>query len=964
MDTLWSRVKSLFENAKSRQTAERVRFLDERCGADKALRREVEELLEADRQAGGFLEGSAADDASRMEVEFETPERLGVWRILGKLGQGGMSTVHLVERNDGVFQQRAALKILKLGMFGADVRRRFAQERQILAHLNHRHIVRLLDGGVAPDGRPYLVMDYVEGESLTEYLRTRAFSEDEQLELFVNLCEAVQYAHERSIVHRDLKPSNVMVTADGTPRLLDFGICKIIEGHGSDSDATRTGARYLTLEYASPEQIRGEQIGPAADVYSLGLILADMLLRRHPYALRGLSPYETERLICEQKPDLEGLPDPLKVVLAKALDKQPSRRYPTVALFAADIQAHRRGEPIAEERRHAARSEPKLDNRRRRAAARWRLGFVTAALLGVAGAIGLPRLSFDQSAPSFHPKQITFGTGATDEVAVSRDGKWIAYSADSSSEPNRDIWMQTLDGMQQPIRLTNHGASDQFPDISPDGSTIVFRSFRDRGGLYLVRTDTRKEEALGWDGFFPRFAPDGKSLAYAVMQQSGDTAVETASLLDRRRQRVAEGIRNSGCPVWNSDGRRLMFVGAVANASGAADYDWWTAPIPNSGELPTRTGVAAELMRHGISRMGPHICPSEWDDRHVYFDFFSAIWRVPVDATGRLAGRAQRLLTGPNGLSHPRLAKHEDGSPSIIYHAYTGGANLWSLPLQDGGRSADEAIQVTNDRTVGFTSEARRASLSADGSKLAYLSKRTGAWNIWIRNLETGMEKIVTTTTDVKSRPILNPTGTEVAFSTTDTGRKAIWITNLETRESRKICADCGDLKDWSFDNRSLLVIVGRSLRLLDVGGGPARTILDSPKWEPLEAALSPDGRWVAVVTGVSGNSNLVGMIVPADGGSEREYISITEEPYSLSLHWSRTEDLVYFFQRREDYRCLWAQRVDLGARKAVGEPFAVKHFHRSQPYPSGHGWVAASRSRLLVNLQTDRSDIWIAEAK
>src|SRR4051794_34953715 len=219
MDSRWARVKSVFDAARSAAFEDEEHFLNESCGPDTELRREVEGLLAAHRRAGDFLEDSAARVASRWikeDLDAQTfPERLGVWRLLTKLGHGGMSSVYLVERVDGAFEKRAALKILRLGIFGSDVRRRFQNERQILAELEHPHIVRLLDGGVSDDGRPYIVMDYVDGESLTDYVHSHLPADNEKLKLFLDLCDAVSYAHRHSIVHRDLKPSNVLVTPDG-----------------------------------------------------------------------------------------------------------------------------------------------------------------------------------------------------------------------------------------------------------------------------------------------------------------------------------------------------------------------------------------------------------------------------------------------------------------------------------------------------------------------------------------------------------------------------------------------------------------------------------------------------------------------------------------------------------------------------------------------------------------------------
>ncbi len=293
----WERVKALWAEAADLGPAERDGLLGERCGGDEELRREVESLLEWHGRAGGFLETPAPELVDEAAEEPETPERLGSYRLVREIGRGGMSRVYLAERADGQFEKRAAVKILQQGVYGENARRRFLRERQLLAGLDHPNIVKLLDGGVTEDGRPYLVEDYVDGASVTE--AARGLSWRQRIELFLRVCEAVQYAHDQGIVHRDLKPSNILTTRGGAPKLVDFGIARLTETGGPGVAAeTVTRSQFWTPEYASPEQARGERAGPASDLYSLGLVLYELLLERRAQRVEGRTLYEATRIIC------------------------------------------------------------------------------------------------------------------------------------------------------------------------------------------------------------------------------------------------------------------------------------------------------------------------------------------------------------------------------------------------------------------------------------------------------------------------------------------------------------------------------------------------------------------------------------------------------------------------------------------------------------------------------------------
>ncbi|MET0624688.1 MAG: protein kinase [Pyrinomonadaceae bacterium] len=377
----WQRIKRIFNEAVELAPTEQGLFLDAACGSDALLRREVERMLAAD--PADDLEESAFSLFDRGEAAAFRGRRIGRYRILEEVGRGGMGAVFAAVRDDGEFDQKVALKVIKSGLSTDTIVRRFRHERQILASLEHPNIARLLDGGMSDDGLPFYVMEFIEGEPIDEYCRSRNLGVRERLELFRQVCAAVSYAHRRLIVHRDLKPSNILVAGDGRAKLLDFGIAKVVSQGDSAARSTATQLGLMTPDYASPEQFRGEPVTTATDVYSLGVVLYELLTGSLPYDLTGLRLDQMLKVVCETEPtrpsqavtgrvqpgaglqtrpltdaadgdarpaqevisrpairNPQSLRGDLDNIVLKALRKEPERRYESVEQFAEDIRRH------------------------------------------------------------------------------------------------------------------------------------------------------------------------------------------------------------------------------------------------------------------------------------------------------------------------------------------------------------------------------------------------------------------------------------------------------------------------------------------------------------------------------------------------------------------------------------------------------------------------------------------------
>ena len=371
----WARVTEMFEHCLERPSHERALWLDRVLANEPDLRHEVESLLAAHESAGEFLEIPALDGTPPQQSR----RRMGPWETIEEIGRGGLGQIFRARRADGQYDQEVAIKLLRAGLDSDEALHLFERERRILAQMNHPHIARLLDAGVA-ENQPYFVMELVDGIPIDRFVELHRLSRPARLLLFVKVCQAVEYAHQRLVLHRDLKPANVLVTAEGEPKLLDFGIASMMSGGQSEASL------FLTPEYASPEQLRSESVTTATDVYSLGVVLYQILAGRRPYQLGvTTTPTELEQAI-QAQPLQVPVPDSpdLNSIAVKALEKDAVRRYASAGHLAEDIGKCLRGYPVSA-RPASARYRALCFVRRNRwgvAAAALVLASLTAGLAG------------------------------------------------------------------------------------------------------------------------------------------------------------------------------------------------------------------------------------------------------------------------------------------------------------------------------------------------------------------------------------------------------------------------------------------------------------------------------------------------------------------------------------------------------------------------------------------------------
>ncbi len=618
----WRRVKELFDRALELPAGERAALLEEERRRDPGLAREAEQLIGANAAAGDFLEKPAVEQIVAPAEPARAPARIGPYDVERELGHGGMGTVYLASRSQDEFRQTVALKLVRRGMDSDFILERFRGERQILAGLDHAGIARLLDGGSTAEGAPYFVMEYIPGRHLLDDAAARSLSQKDRIRLFLQVCEAVAYAHRHLVVHRDIKPSNILVTPDGVPKLLDFGLAKLLrpDAEAPAEGRTETALRLLTPDYASPEQVRGERVTTATDIYSLGVVLYELLTGRRPYRVTGRSAEAIARAVCEEEPARPGLSKDLDNIVVMALRKQPERRYASVDAFADDLRRHLAGHPVL------ARKDT-LAYRAGKFVARHRAG-TAAAVLGAIALTGATAIAIHQARAA-----------QAERAAAERHFQEVRELADSflfefhdaikdlpGSTPARQLVVRrALEYLEKLSRLKSGDAA-----LEREVATAYERVAKAQGGLFESHLgDTRAareslaralaiREALVEAN--PKDARDQAALAETrlqlseVLMEAGDAAaavgqaraamailssLAAASPGDRAREaRLARGRRYVGLALARRGERE---EGLEMLEGSAATFESLSAAEPAAVGYRRELGITHQMIVHALA---------------------------------------------------------------------------------------------------------------------------------------------------------------------------------------------------------------------------------------------------------------------------------------------------------------------------------------------------------------------------
>jgi Tol biopolymer transport system component len=851
-------------------------------------------------------------------------------------------------------------------------RSRFVREAKAASALQHANIVTIHDIAEA-DGFHCIVMEHVEGRRLDEAIPPGGMKPERALKIAAQIASALAAAHGKGIVHRDLKPANVMVTPEGTVKVLDFGLAKLTEPAMASPDAetlsmtqpTEPGVVVGTVAYMSPEQAEGRPVDGRSDIFSFGAVLYEMLSGRK--AFRGESRVQTlSAVIHEEPPAPLGAPQELTRIIARCLRKDPDRRFQNMK----DVQVEL--EELIEESDSGGWPPVALPRQ-----AKSRLAWILAAAgLMIAAAIAGAVWYAGRGGPAVLNPQMTrftFDAGQTVNPSLSSDGRFAAYASDRSGEGNLDIYVQHTSG-GQPNRLTRHEAEDYDPSISPDGSKIAFRSERDGGGIYVIDTLGGTERKLVADGRMPSFSPDGSKIAYFVWPLSDRPDYSPLYLIPSEggeARRLCPGFvtdnffTGSAGVFWSPDGSRILFQGRKLSDPGT--LNWWTAPVaggePVAAGIPQAAPKAIEMAH-----------PVGWFGEHVYFSRGTLvegmnIFRIPIRRdTWQVSGEQQQITSGGNVVR--RVSFASDGR--MLLSSVTQGVEFWALPLHKGrSDSSGVPIKVTSDATIKG-----HGSLSRDGTSLAYvafISWQIPRLEIRIRDLKTGTETVYASKTlPGGTNPQISPDGASLAYGDRADGKLGVFVGPAGNLPGKRVCTDC-ETVGFLPDSRRLMVAEGgKKIVLLDTASGVRTTVLEAGDRSLCiiqfghVAEPSPDGRWLAFSLDAPGGGHPTFVAPLRDGLTpETEWIRMEGSgDNSWSPVWSAEGDALYMMSNRDGHACIWAQRLDPGTKRPVGGQFAVQHFHKPEASDALWGrqmFLLSSLDKLVVTMASRTGNLWMA---
>ena len=861
----WKRVKEVLDVSLGLAPAERVAYLTRVCETDGDLRDEVQSLIEAYEADHELLENPVLPEPPDPLLGV----RLGAYELVERIGSGGMGWVYRAIRVDETYHKEVAIKVVRRGLDLERVVRQFRRERQITASLEHPNIASLIDGGTTSEGLPYFVMEFIRGKPIDYYCEELALPVRGRLELIATVCSAVQFAHERGVVHRDIKPANILVTGSGIPKLLDFGIAKILNPDRlpSGPDSVVTIGPAMTPEYASPEQLSGGLVTEASDVYSLGVLLYELLAHERPRPRRGSENAELPPP--SSKPGGRGIGRDLDHIVLMALELEPGKRYRSAAALEADIRRHLDGLPVQAGKAGLHYRTSKLVARHKAAAA--------VAVLAALAAGSLLWQARERSAGSsqFQVIPLTSLPGPETQPYFSPDGKKIVYVWGGENGENTDLYIQSLeDGAVR--RMTTDPAGDLSPAWSPDGSriawlrtggseTAVFVANVSGGmhskvaDVYPIRLETLGRH-LDWspDGQYlasvdksqaeepfhivlirardgvktsitappdksigdvsPAFSPDGKSLAFLRAASSGVSDVYVGPVSGGPARRLTFDNRNAESIAWTPDGRWIVF-----SSDRRRNSVLWR--VPAAGGEPERVGGVGENVTDPVFSK---------DGRMAYTQLFSDanIWRV--ETSGKTP--PVKVISSTQYDSSPQYSP--DGSRVAFRSNRSGSNEVW---VSDG--SGRIPVQLTH--YAGPLTGTPR--WSPDGMNIAFDTRPNGQADIYVVSSIGGTPRQVTRSEFEDVVPSWSTDGAWIYFASNRTGAWQVWRVRADGSVEEQVTRDGGFAAFESPDGHYLYYAKGRG------AAGLWRKLLPNGLEEPVLPQLKAGfwGYWAIVEQGI-----------------------------------------------------------------------------------------------------------------
>jgi Tol biopolymer transport system component len=911
----WQQINEVFHEALVRPAGERAAFLAEACAGDAELRTEVKSLLDAHGQPGDFIDSPAYEAAAELFVE--TPARLlvgkklGAYHILKRLGAGGMGEVYLAE--DSRLGRQVALKLLPAAFTAdPDRLRRFQREARATSALNHPNIVTIYEIGEM-DGVHFIATEFIEGQTLRQLMSGSLMELHAVLELTIQIASALSAAHAAGVVHRDIKPENIMVRSDGLVKVLDFGLAKLTyrllsgeaQTRGDESVRTSPGVVMGTFNYMSPEQARGQVVDARTDLFSLGVVMHELITGHRPF--EGATPSDViAAILTYSPPSLQQyrveVPAEFQWIVAKALHKDRDERYQHSKELLADLQNFKQEwEFRAKLADSASAGSGAVSNGAIRVGARsqttsgmgeegagrllssqtsaavsfaarkWRLLLVLVGLFAAGTAIVFYSRGwlFGLTSPGAPPRvtPLTTFDGREDLPAFSPDGNQLAFTWDGGGN-NTDIYVKLI-GAGAPLRLTTDPAEDIHPAWSPDGSHIAFiRQLEAVNEIYLVpalggverkvgRT-TRTTTGLAW-------SPDGKFLIITDQSTPEDRFglfLLSLDTLEKRRLTSPPPTFGDSQPAISPDGQQVAFV-RIRNQNNGAIY-----LLPLTGDEPKQ--LIGDLR---------NVSGVKWtaDGRAVVFSSNRTgnfnLWRMAI------AGGAPELVAvAGKGVYNPAISRQGD---RMAYNERFLDSNIWRLDASgapEGGGAGRRSMPV---KLISSTRADHSPQFSPDGRKIVFASDRSGSDEIWVCDSD-GANPLQLTFFDGPSTgsPLWSPDGKQIVFDSRPKGNSDIFAIAAEGGQPRALTTDTSNdlLPSWSNDGRWVYFRSNRNgswqIWKLPVSGGQPIQVTQQGGFESSE---SPDGRLLYYTKGLGPGGIWQ---VPVEGGEERAVPELSKASY------------------------------------------------------------------------------------